>query len=151
MLVNKTHPALKHGGYSTTTIPPTESVAEFKKLHSDVISELVPNGALADDIVATITRLVWRKQNLPTFRTAEVARFKYEIVMGREFSRMLPEQTPPPEFRGRAEVYREADAKTLKAKDDVARKELEDASPPNVRATSTTASPASRRSIASRR
>jgi hypothetical protein len=126
MLVNKSHPALKHGGYSTTTILPTESVAEFEKLHRDLISELVPNGALVDDIVATITRLVWRKRNLATFRTAEVARFNYEIVMSREFSRMLPEQTPPPEFRGRAEVYREADAKKLKAIDDVARKELGD-------------------------
>jgi hypothetical protein len=34
MLVNKSHPALKHGGYSTTTILPTESVAEFEKLLS---------------------------------------------------------------------------------------------------------------------
>jgi hypothetical protein len=79
MLVNKSHPALKHGSYSTTTILPTESVAEFEKLHRNLISELVPNGALADDIVATITRMVWRKRNLPTFRTAEVARFKYEV------------------------------------------------------------------------
>jgi hypothetical protein len=28
------------------TILPTESVAEFDKLHKDLISELVPNGAL---------------------------------------------------------------------------------------------------------
>jgi hypothetical protein len=126
MLINKKHPALKHGGYSTTAILPTESVAEFEKLHRDLISEFVPNGALADDIVATITRLVWRKQNLATFRTAEVARFEYEIVMSREFYRMLPEQTPPPEFRGRAEAYGEADAIEIEAIDDVARKELGD-------------------------
>jgi hypothetical protein len=50
------------GGYSTTTILPTESVAEFEELHEDLISELVPNGALADDIVATITQMVWRKR-----------------------------------------------------------------------------------------
>jgi hypothetical protein len=124
MFANKNHPALKHGGYSTTTILPTESVAEFEKQHKDLISELVPNGALADDIVATITRMVWRKRNLQTFRIAEVARFEYEIVMRREFSRMLPEQTPPPEFQGR--VYSEADAKKIEAIDDVARKELGD-------------------------
>jgi hypothetical protein len=50
------------GGYSTTTILPTESVAEFEELHEDLISELVPKGALADDIVATITQMVWRKR-----------------------------------------------------------------------------------------
>jgi hypothetical protein len=122
MLVNKNHPALKLGGYSTTTILPAESVAEFEKLHKDLISELVPNGALADDIVATITRMVWRKRNLLTFRIAEVARFKYEIVMRREFSRMLPEQTPPREFQGGD--YSEADAEKLNAIYDVARKEL---------------------------
>jgi hypothetical protein len=124
MLVNKNHPALKHGGYSTTTILPTESVAEFEKLHKDLTSELVPNGALADDIVATITRMVWRKRNLLTFRIADVARFNYEIVMRREFCRMLPEQTPPREFQGRH--YSEADAEKLKAINDVARKELGD-------------------------
>jgi hypothetical protein len=62
MFVNKNHPALKHGGYSTTTILPTESVAEFEELHKDLISELEPNGALADDIVATITRMVWKSE-----------------------------------------------------------------------------------------
>ena len=122
MLVNKKHPALRHGGYSTTTILPTESVVEFEKLHKDLISELVPNGALADDIVATITRIVWRKRNLPTFRIVEVARFKYEVVMRREFARMLPEQTPPREFQGGD--YSEADAEKLNAIYDVARKEL---------------------------
>jgi hypothetical protein len=124
MLVIKNHPALKHGGYSTTTVLPTESVAEFEKLHKDLISELVPNGALADDIVATITRMVWRKRNPLTFQIAEAARFKYEVIMRREFSRMLPDQTPPPEFQG--EVYSEADAEKFNAIYDVARKELGD-------------------------
>ena len=90
MFVNKNHPALKHGGHSTTTILPTESVAEFEELHKDLISELEPNGALADDIVATITRMVWRKRNLLTFGKAKVVRAEYIMVMRREFSRMLP-------------------------------------------------------------
>ena len=37
MFVNKNHPALKHGGHSTTTILPTESVAEFEELHKDLV------------------------------------------------------------------------------------------------------------------
>ena len=122
MFVNKNHPALKHGGHSTTTILPTESVAEFEELHKDLISELEPNGALADDNVATITRMVWRKRNLLTFGKAKVVRVEYIMVTRREFSRMLPEQTPPPEFQG--DVYSEADAQKLKVIDVVARKEL---------------------------
>ena len=124
MPVNKNYLALKHGGYSTTTILPTESIAEFEKLHEDLILELVPNSALADDIVATITGMVWRKRNLLTFRMAEVACLKYTIIMRREFSRMLPEQTPPREFQGGD--YDEADAKKFKTIDDIARKELGD-------------------------
>jgi hypothetical protein len=46
MLVNKNHPALTHRGYSTTTILPTESVAEFEKLHKDLLSELFPMARL---------------------------------------------------------------------------------------------------------
>jgi hypothetical protein len=122
--VKKTHSALKHGGYSTTTILPGESVAEFGRLHRDLTSELVPNGALADDIVATVTRLVWRKRNLSTFQTAVFAKIHYNIIMSREFSRMLPEQTPPPELEG--SPYNEADAKQIEAIDHVARKELGD-------------------------
>jgi hypothetical protein len=66
--------------------------------------------------------MVWRKRNLPTFRIVEDARFKYEVVMRREFARMLPEQTPPREFQGGD--YSEADAEKLNAIYDVARKEL---------------------------
>jgi hypothetical protein len=78
--VKKSHPALKHGGYSATSILPGENVAEFEKLHRALIAELTPNGALEDDIIATMARLVWRKQNLATFRIAELARGRYEKI-----------------------------------------------------------------------
>ena len=35
----KPHPALRHAGYSVTTILPGEDAAEFAKLHRDLISE----------------------------------------------------------------------------------------------------------------
>lgn len=85
--VNKIHPALKHGGYAATAILPGENRADFEKLHQSLIAELAPVGALEDDIVATITRLVWRKQNLETFRLAEVAR------QFRDAIRTLPRST----------------------------------------------------------
>ena len=71
--VKKVDPALKHAGYSATALLPGENPATFEKLHRDLIAELKPNGRLEDDIVATIARLVWRKQNLSTFRIAEPA------------------------------------------------------------------------------
>jgi hypothetical protein len=76
----KNHPALKHAGYSATSILPGEDAAEFEKLHRNLIAELVPNGVLEDDIVATMARLVWRKQNLVTFRVAKLARGRYAKI-----------------------------------------------------------------------
>ena len=78
--LNKVHPALKHAGYSTTTLLPGEDPAAFKKLRQDLIADLNPNGPLEEDIVATIARVVWRKQNLETFRIAERARNRWAAI-----------------------------------------------------------------------
>lgn len=77
----KYHPALRHAGYAATGILPGENPAEFEKLHRDLIAELGPSGALENDIVATMARLVWRKKNLETFRIAELARSHYAQIM----------------------------------------------------------------------
>lgn len=65
--------ALKHAGFSATTILPGESAKDFDELHRSLIDEFNPNGALEDDIVGTVAHLVWRKKNLITFRVAELA------------------------------------------------------------------------------
>ena len=70
----KVHPALKHAGYSATTLLPGEDAAAFEKLHRDLIAEFTPVGALEADIVADLARLTWRKQNLSIFRIAELAK-----------------------------------------------------------------------------
>ena len=70
----KPHGALKHGGYSALGLLPGESPAEFGRLHKDLIEELAPRGPLEEDIVSTLARLLWRKQNRSTFRTAELAK-----------------------------------------------------------------------------
>ncbi len=88
--VKKLHSALKHAGYSATTILPGENAAEFEKLHRDLIAELAPNGAIEDDIVATIAHLLWRKQNLATFRIAELARIRRDRI----FYEILPQAEP---------------------------------------------------------
>ena len=71
--IKKFHPALKHGAFSATAILPGEDPAAFRDLHQKLIVELTPIGALEDDIVATIARLLWRKKNLATLRIAELA------------------------------------------------------------------------------
>ena len=78
--VKKVRPALKHAGYSTIALLPGEDPAAFKKLHQDLIAELKPDGALEEDIAATIARLVWRKQNLKTFRIAEQTKMRWEKI-----------------------------------------------------------------------
>jgi hypothetical protein len=79
----KISPALKHGGYSATALLPGEDPAAFEKLHTDLVAELVPNGPLEGDTVATIARLLWRKQNIATFRAAAAARHKWSVAQAR--------------------------------------------------------------------
>ena len=71
--VKKFHAALKHGAFSATAILPGEDPAAFKEKHQKLIAELTPDGALEDDIVWTLARLVWRKEHLPTLRIGELA------------------------------------------------------------------------------
>src|SRR5262249_56790999 len=70
--VKKFHAALKHGAFSATAILPGEDPAALKELHQNIIAELAPVGALEDDIVWTIARLVWRKNNFATLRKGEL-------------------------------------------------------------------------------
>jgi hypothetical protein len=88
----KTHPALKHGGYSTTTMLPGEDSAAFKKLHRELIAELSPEGVLERDAVDTIARLFWRKQNLATFRVAELAREHLQAIQSERIAAALAEK-----------------------------------------------------------
>jgi len=77
---NKVHPALKHAGYSATTLLPGEDSAAFESFHRALIAEFTPLGALEEEIVAYIARLTWRKQNLQTFRIAELAKERHRKI-----------------------------------------------------------------------
>ena len=85
--MKKRHSALKHGGYSTMGLLPGESPEAFEKLHKDIVVELAPDGALENDVVLTVARLLWRKQNLSTFRTAELARQRRNQIIDEELAR----------------------------------------------------------------
>src|SRR5262249_24964652 len=85
----KPHAAFKHGAYSATAVLPGEDEDAFRALHQKIIAELAPVGPLEDDIVASIARLVWRKQNLAILRIVEFARaHDVELRAERPFFRM---------------------------------------------------------------
>jgi hypothetical protein len=80
----KIHPTLKHGGYAATALLPGEDFAEFEKLHHRLVAEFAPTGPLEADIVATIARLMWRKQHLGTIRCAELARDRAKTQLSKK-------------------------------------------------------------------
>jgi hypothetical protein len=88
--VNRIHPALKHAAYSAATMLPGEDPAAFEKLHRALIDEFAPVGALEEDLVADMARLTWRKQNLATFRTAELAKERR--------GQIIREKLPEPDY-----------------------------------------------------
>jgi hypothetical protein len=118
--LNKVHPALKHAGYSATTLLPGEDSAAFEKLHQALIAEFTPNGALEEDIVADIARLTWRKQNLATFRIAE------RVKMRR--SQIYHEKVPPLDYCFDADVAErlQQEREGHRAAEEQARQELGD-------------------------
>ena len=70
--------AVKHGIYAETLLP-DEDVTQFEELRQALNAEFVPLGALENDIVATLARLIWRKQNLARFRLPSTI---YASLMG---------------------------------------------------------------------
>jgi hypothetical protein len=115
------HPALKHGGYASTALLPGESAADFKKLHQDLIAEFPPEGALEDDFVASMARLLWRKQNHPTFRIAERARRRRQQLINEKLPR---DEAPLLEFVKQVDPAVREEA--TRAAEDQVRKEFGD-------------------------
>jgi hypothetical protein len=110
------HPALKHGAYSAMALLPGEDPAEFRKLHERLIAELAPGGALEEGIVATIARLMWRKQNLAIFHLAKYAQNRCSAIR----SEKLPAKFP----RLSSELDPAERETLMRAVEDEARKEL---------------------------
>jgi hypothetical protein len=81
----RTSPALKHGAYSEAVLMPGEDPAAFRRLHRDLIEELSPTGRLEEETVASIARLVWRRQNLANFAIGQIV----------ELIALSIENTPP--------------------------------------------------------
>jgi hypothetical protein len=80
-------PALKHGAFSRRYLLPGESIEEFEKLHAQLLDELRPDGALEHDIVATIARLLWRKEHLHILDLAQEAASRRDELIEAEYRR----------------------------------------------------------------
>jgi hypothetical protein len=77
---NRIPPALRHGIYSGMALLPGEDRAEYEKFHRDIITEYKPAGRSEENIVTNIADLMWRRQNLMTYRIAEHAKEKYNSI-----------------------------------------------------------------------
>jgi hypothetical protein len=120
---DKLHPALKHAAYSATSLLPGEDSAAFEKLHQGLIAEFAPVGALEEDIVADMARLIWRKQNLATFRIATLARKHYDELYREKvppINSFADEDGDSDEDRAEEEAREEA----YRAADEQARQEI---------------------------
>jgi hypothetical protein len=73
--------------YSTVNLLPGESSAEFEELRKNLIAEWAPDGALEMSCVSDLARLLWRKQNLATLRTAQRARQRLDEMVAEEVNR----------------------------------------------------------------
>jgi hypothetical protein len=111
--IDRLHPAVKHGAYSATALLPGESPAEFEKLHRSLIAEFGPSGVLEDDIVMTIARLVWRKQNFTTLRIARFAESRHQAIRSEKVDNGFQSLVDPVTY-----------AEQSRAAEDQARKEL---------------------------
>jgi len=72
--------ALKHGAYSGMTLLPGEDPVAFNRLHNDLIDEFAPVGPFEEDLVKSLARLIWRKQNLATYRIASDAKDRLSAI-----------------------------------------------------------------------
>jgi hypothetical protein len=77
---NGVSPALKHGAYAKATLLPGEDPDEFKKLHEGLIAEFRPNGRMEEETIASIARLMWRRQNLPHFEIAQLSQYMADVI-----------------------------------------------------------------------
>jgi len=73
-------PALKHGVYSGMALLPGEDRTAYEKFHRDIRAEYNPVGRSEEDIVTNMADLMWRRQNLLTYRIAEYARKKHSSI-----------------------------------------------------------------------
>jgi hypothetical protein len=92
-------PALKHAGFSSTSVLPGEDATEFEKLRQGIVAELELDGALENKTGDSLARLLWRRENLAIFGVAQRAQRR----MGQIRDTLLPRLNSDAETSGVAE------------------------------------------------
>jgi hypothetical protein len=64
----------KHGVFAAMEILTGEDPKGFEKLHSDLMEELAPAGAIEEDAVLRIAKAVWRKRRVQNFLAVQLLR-----------------------------------------------------------------------------
>jgi hypothetical protein len=125
--VNKRDHALDQQDYSTIGLLPGESPVAFEELRKNLMIEFTPDGPLEADHVSTLARLLWRKQNLSTFRRAVWAREQRNRMIREETARRNikdPMSLILQEAVMAREAYDAACQEATRAADEEARNEL---------------------------
>jgi hypothetical protein len=122
-MVKRKPAAFKHGAYCRTDVLPGEDAVAFKKLRDDLVAEFLPHGAVEESIVADLARLYWRKQNMATYRLAEMARSRCSAI----YYEMNPDENVDVPLLNRPVKTPEEMRAQHKAADEQARKELGEA------------------------
>jgi hypothetical protein len=115
----KTPPALKHAGFSCTSVLPGEDASEFEKLHRAIVAELGLDGALEDEIGHSLAHFLWRKKNLAIFGIAQRAQQRMREIR----DTLLPRLNSDAETSGATE-FEEIFQKKWQAAEVQARKEF---------------------------
>jgi hypothetical protein len=71
---------LRHGVYSGLAVLPGEDHAAFEKFHREIIEEYNLSGRSEEELGDYLARLMWRRQNLSTYRIAEHARKRHGAI-----------------------------------------------------------------------
>jgi len=82
---SKLPPAFKVGIHSPINLLPGEDRDAFREHRRALLDDFAPKGALECDIVDEIARLEWRKQNLATLVTAELAGKRRKRILLKHF------------------------------------------------------------------
>ena len=115
--------AVRHGGY-TTGLLPGEDRAAFQELHRGLVAEYSPTGPSQEDVVWTMTRIIWRKNHMDIVRAATGAWDRYRRIESRLHSEMAKEMLSS--YTVSDELPPEARKMLRKKVEDEAREELGD-------------------------
>lgn len=75
--------AIRSGVYSMLAVLPGEDQSAYDKSRREIFAVLKPVGVLQEDVVQTVARLTWRKNNCATLQIAMMARHRLSVEISK--------------------------------------------------------------------